>query len=87
MRAPAVWIIADVLVTALVALVMGLLFSWWTGMVVFLAGLALILRTKGQGPTRLYKERISHGSESGEWLEEWHDDMRRRQIGPYERWD
>jgi hypothetical protein len=78
------WKITDVLVTALIALVMGLLFAWWTGVAVFLAGLALIFRTKRKGPIRLYKEQASDRRESGEWLEEWHDDMRRRQIGPYE---
>jgi len=76
--------IADILVTALIALVMGLLFAWWTGVVVFFAGLVLIFRTKRKGPIRLYKERTSDRRESGEWLEEWHDGMRRRQIGPYE---
>ncbi len=76
--------IVDAMVTALIALVIGLLFAWWSGVVVFLAGLALIFRTKRKDPMRLYKERDSDRRESGEWLEEWHDDMRRRQIGPYE---
>lgn len=84
MRSVAVWKIADILVTALIALVMGLLFAWWTGMVVFFAGLVLIFRTKRKGPMRLYNGRASDRRESGDWLEEWHDDMQRRQIGPYE---
>lgn len=84
MRILALWKIADILVTALIALVMGLLFAWWTGVVVFLAGLALIFRTKRKGPMRLYNGRASDRRESGDWLEEWHDDMQRRQIGPYE---
>lgn len=87
MKISTAWKIADILVTTLIALVIGLLFTWWTGVVAFLGGLALILRTKGKGPMRLYKERSSNSRESGEWLEEWHDDMRRRQIGPYERRD
>ena len=84
MRYVAATKIVDAMVTALIALVMGLLFAWWTGVAVLLAGLALIFRTKRKGPIRLYKERASDRRESGEWLEEWHDDMRRRQIGPYE---
>lgn len=81
---PRVLKVLDAVVTALIALVMGLLFAWWTGVVVFIAGLALISRTKRKGPMRLYNGRASDRRESGEWLEEWHDDMRRRQIGPYE---
>lgn len=84
MRSVAAWKFTDTLVIALIALVIGLLFAWWTGVVVFLAGLALILRTKRKGPIRLCKEPASDRRESGEWLEEWHDDMRRRQNGPYE---
>lgn len=84
MRSVAAWNIADILVTALIALVTGLLFSWWIGAVVFLTGLAFILCTKGKAPVWLSKKRASDRRESGEWLEEWHDDMRRRQIGPYE---
>ena len=84
MRNATNWKIADILVTALIALVMGLLFAWWAGVVVFLAVLALIFRTKRKGPVRLYKERTSDRRESEEWLDEWHDDMQRRQIGPYE---
>lgn len=70
--------------TALIAVVTGLLFTWWVGVVAFLVGLALILRKKGAGPSWLNKMLISNSSKSGEWLEEWHDDMRRRQDGPYE---
>ncbi|MBK9132447.1 MAG: hypothetical protein IPM20_12525 [Gammaproteobacteria bacterium] len=84
MKSPAVWKITDILVTALITLVIGLLFAWWSGVVVFLAGLALIFHTKGKGPMWLYKEWISNRRESDEWLEELHDDLRRRQIGPYE---
>lgn len=84
MRSVAARKIVDAMVTTLIALVIGLLFTWWAGVVAFLVGLALILRTKRKGPMRLNKERASDKRESGEWLEEWHDDMRRRQIGPYE---
>lgn len=84
MRTKIIWKISDILVTALIALVIGLLFAWWTGVVVFFAGLVLIFRTKRKGPMSLYNGRASDRRESGEWLEEWHDDMRRRQIGPYE---
>lgn len=75
------------MVTALIALVIGLLFAWWMGVGVFLTGLTLVLRSKKKGPIQSYKERASDRSESGEWLEDWHDDMRRWQIGPYEWWD
>lgn len=76
--------IVDAMVIALIALVIGLLFTWWSGVVAFFVGLALIFRTKGKGPMWLCKERTSDRSESGEWLDEWHNDMQRRQIGPYE---
>ena len=79
-----VWKIADTLVTALIALVIALLFAWWIGVGVFLTGLTLVLRSKKMGPIQSYKERASGRRESGEWLEDWHDDMRRWQIGPYE---
>jgi len=85
MRTPAVWKIADILVTALIALVIGTLFSWWIGAAVFLIGLVIVFRQIDKRPSLLSpKRQIMEEEESGEWLEEWHDDMRRWQIGPYE---
>ncbi len=85
MRTPAVWKIADILVTALIALVIGTLFSWWIGAAVFLIGLVIVYRQINKRPSLLSpKRQIMEEEESGEWLEEWHDDMRRWQIGPYE---
>ena len=85
MRTPAVWKIADILVTALIALVIGTLFSWWIGAAVFLIGLVIVYRQINKRPSLLSpKRQIMEEEESGEWLEEWHDNMRRWQIGPYE---
>ncbi|MGE0679786.1 MAG: hypothetical protein AB7P69_02595 [Candidatus Binatia bacterium] len=76
--------VVEFLLATLIALVIGLLFAWWIDVVVLLAGLVFIFRTRRNDPMRLNKVRALDGSESGEWLEEWHDDMRRRQIGPYD---
>lgn len=74
----------DMLVALFTALLMGLLFTWWGGAVALLVGLVLVLRRKRKGSTPSHKEGAKDGRESGEWLEEWHGDMRRWQIGPYE---
>ena len=80
-----IWKSADILVTGLIALVIGVLFPWWAGAVAFSLGLALVFWPKTpavktvEQPSTTNKEQ-----EASEWLEEWHDDMRRRQIGPYE---
>ena len=39
---------ADFLVTAFIALVIGLLFSWWAGAIAFWLGLELLFRPSGQ---------------------------------------
>ncbi|WJW74712.1 hypothetical protein QVG61_09380 [Thiohalobacter sp. IOR34] len=79
------WKIADILVACLIALVIGALFSWWIGAAVFLIGLVIVFRQMNKRPSLLSpKRQIMEEEESGEWLEEWHDDMRRWQIGPYE---
>jgi len=79
------WKMADILVACLIALVTGALFSWWMGTVVFLIGLVIVYRQINKRPSLLSpKRQIMEEEESGEWLEEWHDDMRRWQIGPYE---
>ena len=84
MRTLSAWKIADALVIALIARVIGLLISWSIGVVAFLIGQAAVLHSNGKGPMPSYKKRAMEGRESAEWLEEWHDDMRRWQIGPYE---
>ena len=79
------WKMADILVACLIALVIGALFSWWIGTAVFLIGLVIVFRQMNKRPSLLSpKKQIMEEEESGEWLEEWHDDMRRWQIGPYE---
>lgn len=45
MRAAA-WKMADIIATGLIALALGVLFSWWVCAVVFSLGLALVLRPK-----------------------------------------
>lgn len=44
MTITAVWKIADILVTVLIALVIGLLFPWWAGAIVLVLGFGLIYR-------------------------------------------
>jgi O-antigen/teichoic acid export membrane protein len=79
------WKMVDILVACLIALVTGALFSWWMGAVVFLIGLVIVFRQMNKRPSLLSpKRQIMEEEGSGEWLEEWHDDMRRWQIGPYE---
>ena len=79
------WKIVDALVMGLIAIVIGTLFSWWIGAAVFLIGLVIVFRKMNKRPSFLSpKRQIMEEEESGEWLEEWHDDMRRWQIGPYE---
>lgn len=39
------WRFADALVTALIALVLGLLFSWWAGVAVVGLGVVLVFRS------------------------------------------
>lgn len=80
-----IWKMADILVACLIALVIGTLFSWWIGAAVFLIGLVIVFRQINKRPSLLSpKKQIMEEEGSGEWLEEWHDDMRRWQIGPYE---
>jgi len=80
--------IADILVTALIAFVMWVLFAWWVGAVVLLLGLLIVLRLKNRRHIPVSPE-ISPQEEivAGNWLEEWHNDMRRWQIGPYDQQD
>ena len=79
------WKIVDMLAVCLVAFFMGILFSSWIGAAVFLIGLVIVFRQIIKRPSLLSpKKQIMEEEESGEWLEEWHDDMRRWQIGPYE---
>jgi len=41
-----VWKSADILVTVLIAVVIGALFSWWAGTAVLFLGLVVVLRSR-----------------------------------------
>ena len=76
---------ACVFMMGMTALITGALFPWWMGVTVFLIGLVIVFRQMNKRPSLLSpKRQIMEEDGSGEWLEEWHDDMRRWQIGPYE---
>lgn len=79
------WMLVNALMIALFALVSGVLFSWWVSAVVFLLGLMLVFRPRGSTVKTAGQPLVpDDGKASGEWLEDWHDDMQRWQIGPYE---
>jgi hypothetical protein len=69
---------------AVIALVTVLLFPWLLGILVIIVVLAATLRPTKTVTMRDHKKRSIEGKESDDWLEEWHDDMRRWQIGHYE---
>lgn len=54
--------------TALVAFVIGVLFFWWVGAVVFLFGLAIVLSRKAMRPSWLSHKRPGRSrGEEDEW--------------------
>ena len=77
--------IDDILVTALIAFVMWVVFAWWVGTVVVLLELLIVLTRKNKRYMPISPKALPlNEKDAGNWLEEWHDDMRRWQIGPYE---
>lgn len=58
---------ADALVTALIALVIGLLFAWWAGAVVFLLGLTAVLRGKTKRTSSLSRSEPGPSDDESEW--------------------
>ncbi len=62
-----VWKITDTLVTALIALVVGLLFTWWIGAAVFLLGLAAVLRGKTKRTSSLSRSEPGPSDDESEW--------------------
>jgi hypothetical protein len=85
MRSVAIWKIAAALMIAVIALVTVVLFPWFLGILVIIVVLAAALRPTKTVTIWDHKKRAMEGRESDDWLEEWHDDMRRWQIGPYEQ--
>jgi len=67
MRTLSTWKIADALVTALIALVIGLLFAWWAGAAVFLLGLAAVLRGKTKRTSSLSRSAPGPSDDESEW--------------------
>lgn len=64
----AAWKMADIVVTGLIALVLGVLFSWWVGATVFLLGLAIVLRPKPLRPSWLSRKAPGRSTdEENEW--------------------
>ena len=65
---------ADIMVAGLIAIVIGLLFSWWVAMAVFLFGLAIILRPKRSAIEPPWRQMASEEDEVGlRSLQEWTD--------------
>lgn len=71
MRNVSAWKYADALLTALIALVIGLLFPWWAGAVVFVLGLALVFRPGRQ--RAIYRGVASEDEKSAKDLLEWNE--------------
>ncbi len=67
----AVWKIADILVTTFIALVIGLLFPWWAGAVVFVLGLALVFRPGRQ--RAIHRGVAPEDGKSSNDLLEWNE--------------
>lgn len=67
MRSVAAGKIVDALVTAFIALVIGLLFAWWAGAVVFLLGLAVLLRKRAMPPSPLAHDEAETSDQESEW--------------------
>ncbi len=67
MRSVTAWKLADALVVALIALVIGLLFAWWIGAVVFLLGLAAVLRGKAKRTSSLSRSEPGPSDDESEW--------------------
>lgn len=64
------WRIADGFMIALVALIIGSLFTWWTGCIVFMVGLVLIVRPRIRDAS--LQLMTSEDPKSAEELLEWH---------------
>lgn len=67
MRIATAWKIADILMTALAALVIGLLFAWWGGVAVALVGLIVVLRGKTKPTAPLSRNEPVTSDEESEW--------------------
>lgn len=71
MRVPAVWKIADILVIAFIATVIGLLFSWWAGAIVLVLGFGLVVRPGRQ--RAIYRGVAPEDEKSTKNLLEWNE--------------
>lgn len=70
----AAWKMADIVVTGLIALVLGVLFFWWVGAVVFLLGLALVLRPKSPAVKAAWQRMTPEEEKASQRsLQEWTD--------------
>lgn len=63
--------VADVLVTALIALVIGLLFPWWAGAIVLALGFGLLFRSGRQ--RAIYRGVAAEDGKSTKDLLEWNE--------------
>ncbi|WP_275096153.1 hypothetical protein [Sedimenticola hydrogenitrophicus] len=71
MKSVVAWKIADALVVALIALVIGLLFPWWAGAIVLALGFGLVFRPGRQ--RAIYRGVDSEDGKSAKDLVEWNE--------------
>ena len=71
MRTTALWKFVDIMTTALVALLIALLFTWWVGAIVLVLGLGLVFRPGYQ--RAIYRGVDAEDEKSAKELLEWNE--------------